>query len=355
MRRVLLGAACTSLALGSWTGLTAAHLHAQPPPGPALTVTGTLVDEEGTPAAGLDLELRPYPSRYERRLDDLGQSGPLSAAVDSTRSGPDGAFTLTAPVVGPYRLDISAPPESAAPGARGVAVAPVSHSLAPLPAPIVLPPMEVPHWQTLTIGAKDLDGQPVEGALVVADPALWRSERAEGNEARPRWNQPRQRIYPRFWRAAARTDAAGVATFSMPTAEVNAFVSAHGFRLRAGPIGDGGGVFELTPGVGVTVRVLDPHGRPAPRAVVTVGDSQDVPLALTDERGEATVGLTSDQSLIYQALGENHSLAWTAPLGPEPSEAAASANVEIRLRPPVEIAGSVTDASTGHPVPGAAI
>jgi len=344
-----------TLWLGLPTGLTADRLHAQPPPGPALTVTGTLVDEEGAPAAGLDLELRPYPSRYERRIDDLGESGRWSAAVDSTLSGPDGAFRLTAPAVGPYRLDISAPPGSAASGTRHVAVAPVSHTLTPLAAPIVLPPIEVPHWHTLTIGAKDLDGQPVEGALVVADPALWRSERAETNNARPRWNQPRQRIYPRFWRAATRTDAAGLATFSMPTAEVNAFVSAHGFRLRAGPIGDRGGVFELTPGVGVTVRVLDPRGKPAPRAVVTVGESQDVPLALTDERGEATVGLTSDQSLVYQAVGEDHSVAWTAPLGPEVSDASTPANVEVRLEPPAEITGSVTDASTGRPITGAAI
>ncbi|MCY3964967.1 MAG: carboxypeptidase regulatory-like domain-containing protein [Acidobacteria bacterium] len=354
MRRILLGAACTGLALGLSTGLTADRLHAQPP-GPALTVTGTLVDEEGAPAAGLDLELRPYPSRYERRLDDLGESGRLGAAVDSTRSGPDGAFTLTASAVGPYRLDISAPPGSAASGSRHVAVAPVSHSLAPLAAPIVLPPIEVPHWHTLTIGAKDLDGRPVEGALVVADPTLWRSERAEASDVRPRWNQPQKRIYPRFWRAATRTDAAGMATFSMPTAEVNAFVSAPGFRLRAGPIGKPGGVFELTRGVGVTIRVLDSRGRPAPRAVVTVGESQDVPLALTDERGEATVGLTSDQGLIYQAVAEDQSLAWTAPLGPGTGGAGAPANVEVRLRPPAEIAGSVTDASTGGPVPGAAI
>lgn len=354
MRRILLGAACTGLALGLATGPTADRLRAQPP-GPALTVTGTLVNEQGAPAAGLDLELRPYPSRYERRLDDLGESGPLSAAVDSTRSGPDGVFTLTAPAVGSYRLDISAPAESAAPESRGVAVAPVSHTLAPLAAPLVLPPIEVPNWHTLTVGTKDLDGQPVEGALVVADPTLWRSERAEASDVRPRWNQPRQRIYPRFWRATTRTDAAGVATFSMPTPDVNAFVSAPGFRLRAGPIGDRGGVFELTPGFGVTVRVLDPRGRPAPRAVVTVGESQDVPLALTDERGEATVGLTSDQGLIYQAVAEDQSLAWTAPLGPETGDAGAPANVEVRLRPPAEITGSVTDASTGRPVPGAAI
>ena len=355
MRKILLGTACTGLTLGLWTGLAADRLSAQPPPAPALTVTGTLVDEEGVPAAGLDLELRPAPSRYERRLEDLGESRRSSAAVDSTRSGPDGAFTLTAPAVGPYRLDISAPPASAASAARHVGVTPVSHTLAPLAAPIVLAPIEVPRWHTLTIGAKDLDGQPVEGALVVADPTLWRSQRAEANDVCTRWNQPQQRIYPRFWRAAARTDATGVATFRMPTAEVNAFVSAHGFRLRAGPVGDRGGVFELTPGAGVTVRVLDPRGRPAPRVAVTVGESQDVPLALTDERGEATVGLASDQGLIYQAVGGDHSLAWTAPLGPEGGDANAPANVEVRLKPATEIAGSVTDASTGRPVSGATI
>ncbi len=148
-----------TLWLGLPTGLTTDRLHAQPPPGPALTVMGTLVDEEGAPAAGLELELRPYPSRYERRLDDLGEPGRLSTAVDSTRSGPDGTFWLTAPAVGPYRLDISAPPGSAASGTRHIAVAPVSHTLTPLAAPIVLPPIEVPNWHTMTIGAKDLDGR----------------------------------------------------------------------------------------------------------------------------------------------------------------------------------------------------
>lgn len=69
-------------------------------------------------------------------------------------------------------------------------MAPVSHTLAPLASPIVLPPIEVPNWQTLTVGAKNPDGRPVEGALVVADPAPWRSERAEAIDARPRWNQP---------------------------------------------------------------------------------------------------------------------------------------------------------------------
>ena len=329
-------------------------LHAQPPPGPPLTVTGTLVDEEGAPAAGLDLELRPYPSRYERRLHDLGEPGGLQA-VDSTRSGANGAFTLTAPAVGTYRLDISVAAGDAPQDDRRVVTAPVSHTLAPLAAPIVLPPIEVPTWHTLTVGAKDLEGQPIEGALVVADPALWRSERADSDRGREPWNRRRERVYPRFGRAAARTDAAGLARFSMPTAEANVFVSAHGFRLRAGPVDGSGDTFELTPGTGVTVRVLDPQGRPAPRAAVTVGESQDVPLALTNDRGEATVGLAGSDSLVYQAIAEDRSLAWTSPLGPEAGDAGAPPIVELRLGPPAEIVGRVTDAATGSPVADAAV
>ena len=343
-----------ALCLGLLPDLTGDRLHAQPPPGPALTVTGTLVDEEGAPAAGLDLDLRPYPSRYERRLHDLGEPGGQQAAVDSTRSGANGAFTLTAPAVGTYRLDIAVAAGDATPGDRRVVPAPVFHTLAPLAAPIVLPPIEVPKWHTLTVGAKDLEGRPIEGALIVADSVLWRSERADANDARPRWHQPRQRIYPRFGRAAARTNAAGQARFSMPTAEANVFVSARGFRLRAGPIGDRGGAFELTPGPGVTVRALDSQGRPAPRVAVTVGENQDVPLALTDAHGEATVGLTSDQSLVYQAVAEDRSLARTAPLGPEAGDNAPR-SVEVRLEPPAEIAGRVTDAATGSPVAGAMV
>ena len=344
-----------ALCLGLLPDLTADGLQAQPPPGPALTVTGTLVDEEGAPAAGLDLDLRPYPSRYERRLHDLGEPGGLQAAVDSTRSGANGAFTLTAPAVGTYRLDIAVAAGDATPGDRRVVPAPVFHTLAPLAAPIVLPPIEVPTWHTLTVGVKDLEGQPVEGALVVADPALWRSERADSDRGQEPWNRRQERVYPRFGRAAAQTDAAGLATFSMPTAEANVFVSAPGFRLRAGPIGDRGGAFELTPGPGVTVRVLDPQGRPVPRAAVTVGASQDVPLALTDDRGEATVGLAGSDSLVYQAIAEDRSLAWTAPLGPEAGDAGAPLTVEVRLKPPAEIAGRVTDAATGSPVAGAAV
>ncbi len=352
-RSALLTLAAALLCAPTLLDPAAGALHAQPPPGPPLTVTGTLVDEEGAPAAGLDLDLRPYPSRYERRLHDLGEPGGLQA-VDSTRSGANGAFTLTAPAVGTYRLDISVAAGDAPQDDRRVVTAPVSHTLAPLAAPIVLPPIEVPKWHTLTVGAKDLEGRPIEGALIVADSVLWRSERADANDARPRWHQPRQRIYPRFGRAAARTNAAGQARFSMPTAEANVFVSARGFRLRAGPIGDRGGAFELTPGPGVTVRVLDSQGRPAPRVAVTVGENQDVPLALTDARGEATVGLTSDQSLVYQAVAEDRSLAGTAPLGPEAGDNAPR-SVEVRLEPPAEIVGRVTDAATGSPVAGAMV
>ncbi len=341
-----------------------------------MTVTGTLVAEEGAPAAGLDLNLRPYPSRYERLVNELGDPGALPAAVDSTRSGPGGTFTLTAPAVGPYRLEVSAPAEGAASGARHVTPAPLFHALAPLAAPLVLPPIEVAGWRVMTIVATDLEGEPVEGALVVADPGGWRSEPVDTGHGLDLWQRrDQERIVPRFGRAATRTDAAGLARFSLPTVEAGVALSAPGFRLRVGRVGAGGGSFELAPAAGMTVRILDPQGRPVPGAAVTVGERLDVPLGMTNDRGEATVVPVESRSLAYRALAEDHSIGWTAPPGSEAAGAGADRTlahvvsagqveagdagtdrtVEIGLEPPAEIAGRITDAATGRPVAGAAI
>ena len=347
-------ALCLALCLGLLPDLAGGRLLAQSPAGPALTVTGTLVDEEGAPTPRLVVKLRPYPNRYERRLHELGDPRGLPAAVDSTRSGGNGAFTLTAPVVGVYRLDIAVAAGGAAPDARDVVpAAPVYHTLAPFAAPIVLPPIEVPSWHAFAVGATGPEGQPVEGALVVVDPATRGAECTKaGHEP---WDRRQERVHPCFGRASARTDAGGLARFSMPTAEADVLVSAPGFRLKAGPVNAPGGTFELTPGAGVTVRVLDPQGRPAARAALTVRESLEAPLALTDDRGEATVGLAADRSLIYRAVGEDHCHARTAPLAPEPGDGDAPRSVEVRLAPPAEIAGRVADATTGRPVPGAVV
>ena len=48
--------------------ISAASLWSQPAD-PPLIVTGTLLDERGTPAADVEVTLRPYPSAYAIDLD----------------------------------------------------------------------------------------------------------------------------------------------------------------------------------------------------------------------------------------------------------------------------------------------
>lgn len=343
----------TTLCLGVLPDFVDGDLQAQMTPRPALAVKGTLVDEEGAPAAGLEVKLRPYPSRYERLLNELGEPGALPAAVDSTRSGPGGSFTLTAPAVGLYRLEVSAPAEGAASEARHATPLPLFHTLAPLAAPIVLPPIEVPSWQALTVAARDPKGQPVEGAVVVADPG--RSNPVDIGRRQEPLQRRQERVHPQFGRAVVRTNAAGLASFLLPSAAADVLLSAPGFRLRGGRVGGSGGSFELVPSAAVTVRVLDPEGRPFPGALVAVGRSQEIPLALTNDRGEATVGLAGRQSLVYKAIVADNSVGWAAPLGPEVGAGGAPRTVEIELEPPAEIAGRITDAVTGRPVAGAAV
>ena len=92
-------------------------------------------------------------------------------------------------------------------------------------------------------------------------------------------------------RASARTNEAGMARFSLPTAASSVAVSAPGFNLSVDDLSRDRAGFRLTRGDGVTFRVLDRDGVPVPRAVIRVGEYQAIPLALTNDRGEATVGL----------------------------------------------------------------
>ena len=62
------------LALGL-AGLAAPGLLAQPAADQPPTITGTVVDERGAPAADVEAVLRPYPSAYLVDLHLLGLRG----------------------------------------------------------------------------------------------------------------------------------------------------------------------------------------------------------------------------------------------------------------------------------------
>ena len=161
MRRRRCFAAAFGLSL-----LTAAGALAQPTAEMPLTVTGTLVDERGGPAANVEVVLRPYPSHYELDLDLLGYDA-LPAAVDRVQSGPDGSFALKAPVPGPYRLEI----RTAATAESPDAVVPLVYgNLTPLEASRTLRANELPDRHLVAARVLDADDRPIEGALVIASP-----------------------------------------------------------------------------------------------------------------------------------------------------------------------------------------
>ena len=326
----------------------------------AHTVAGTLIGPDLEPAAGLEVQLIPVPGSYDRRLRELGVADAIPV-VDRVRSGADGHFELLAPRPGPYRLEILAvPPQTA----RPTTVAPVYTDLLPLAEPKALPDIRLSGMHRLIVRAIDDAGRPVEGALVVARATRWSNRErpnpqpAEIHAGRP-WQRPERSgqpegIYPIFGRAAARTDVEGTVRLSLPTPDANVFVVASGFELRAGMV-EGRGTFELRRDPGVTLRVTRPNGTPVPRAVIRVAENAAVPLALTDEHGEATIGLNSGEAIPFQVETSDRSFGRTQPIKLPMDGSPRPHVVHVSLTPAIELRGQAVDAETRLGIDGAVV
>lgn len=329
-------------------GFAASGLGAQPSVDVPLTVTGTLVDERGAPVPGAEVVLRPYPSDYEIDLDLLGYDT-LPPAVDRGQSGLEGSFSLRAPVPGPYRLEfrIAPPTESAE------AVVPlVYRNLTPLDAPRVLQVYEVPNRRLVAARVLDADDQPIEGALVVASPTRSRSAR----QGRSASGEEPERLYARFERASARTDAQGVASFLMPTAEANVVVSAKGFGVETGATESGRATFVLTPDPGIRFRVRGPDGAPASGVLLRTRSKARAPLAVTDEQGEVTVGQLAGTETAFELLRWDSAFTRVSQADAAPANSAAAERiVDLRLEAPLRIPGRIVDRVSDSPVANAAV
>jgi hypothetical protein len=368
----------TLLCLG-FAGLITGALQAQP------TITGAVVDDGGAAAADVEVVLRPHPSAYEVDLDLLGHSDALPEAVDRVRSDADGAFSLSAPNAGPYVLELwrSAPesdPEAATPLAYG--------RLVPLKGSRVTNTIEAPDRHVVVVRALDKDDRPIEGALVVASPTLWLSPRtlgdlnrmarevSSGNFSRP----PVQQVLIGYGASSSRTDAEGIARLPMPTADATVFVSASGFVLGKGRTRSGRGALRLERDPGVRLRVRGPTGAPAPGVVIRTASARDrvtsggtasvlgmlgtpgafggsdMPLAVTDDSGEAVLGRTPGSETALELEAADHAFARVTLPAQDPADPEESQTViDVRLEDPLRIPGRTIDAASGLPIPDAAV
>lgn len=365
--------------------LTAPGLLGQSATDHSPAISGSVVDERGAPAAEVEVVLRPYPSDYEAELHVLGQTHALPAAVDRFRSGPDGVFSVSAPTAGPYRLEFG-PPRS--PDDTGPALPLLHGGLVPFKGSRATETIEVPDPHQVAVRVLDNDSQPVEGALVVANPDIWVSPRylaaltrmvrdvSAGSYSRP----AEQQIFPTYHPSAARTDTEGIARLPLPTENATILVSATGFALTEGTTRSGRAAFRLERDPGVRLRVRGPTGAPAPGVLIRTASARDelrsasatnvlrtlrtpgslgttgTPLAVTDDNGEAVVSRTTGAETALELEAADHAFARVSLQAPRSADPSAGQQlVNVRLEAPLQIPGRVVDTASGLPIDGAAI
>ena len=368
----------TLLCLG-FAGLITGALHAQP------TVSGALVDERGAPAADVEVVLRPYPGAFEADLYVLGHSDALPEAVDRTRSDANGAFSLSAPVAGPYRLEFG---RSMSPNESSFVMPLIHGELLPLKGTKVTNTIDVPDRHLVAVRVLDTDDQPVEGALVVANPSVWVSPRTlgvltrrarelnSGNYSRP----SAQLILPTNHPSSSRTDADGVARIAMPTDEASVVVSASGFVLGRGKTRSGRVAMRLERDPGVRLRVRGPTGATVPGVLIRTASARDrainadtpdalatlgtpgalggfdTPLAITDGNGEAVIGRPFGAETALEVEAADGAFAQVSLPAATPVESQERQHIiDVRLEDPLRIPGRIVDAASGLPIHSAAI
>lgn len=233
-----------------------------------LTIRGVALGPEGEPVPG-QAALIPLISRFElARFHALGQ--PRSPAVDTVPLGADGGFRLKAPEIGFWVVAVEAPEMTT-----------VEMYLSPLTASVDLPTLRMESAGERIVVVRDRAGQPVASALVLGLPVGPPHNGAfPGSFGRTPWS-PQQLL--------GRTDDQGrvrLRPFADQDLEVAAwapgFLPSEKVPMRSGTL-----EIALEAGIGRTVRVLQPSGRPAAEALVEIG-SFDWPAGWTDEEGRLT-------------------------------------------------------------------
>jgi protocatechuate 3,4-dioxygenase beta subunit len=289
-----------------------------------IPVTGRVLTPDGKAAPGVRVALIPIVSEVEfAKLDLSGKTGPAPAAAVST--GPAGAFQLTAPDAGMWKVRLEAS-----------GCVPLEALLLPLLEEAELPDAQLVPDAGFQVKVTGDRGQPVGQAWV----------RLEGSERKASvtevWRLPLRR--------AAWTDANGSVTFPRPAGEsLTVWAVAPGFLPgEQKDVRGGGASLRLAPGPVRQIQIRDPQGKGIPGVFVSA----------TETGWRA--GRTSAQGLLeltvpaagvdLRLLAEDGRRLTYRLKAAKPGEEGPAVAV---LKPVSPMGGKVVSARDGRPLPGA--
>lgn len=306
-----------------------------PQVGAAHAVTGVVVDADGRPLAGVEVELRPFVSDHQAALDDLAGSFAPPAA-DRATTGADGRYRLHAPGEGLWDL-----------AARAPGRLPSGFRVGPLFGDEEQPPLALPAAGEVELVVLDAaSGEPLAGVLVAAEnrdgPALaWR-----------------QRGIARPERRRAVTGDDGVARLPLGERETLRLVAAKSGYGTADAESAGGRVtLRLARGQPLGALVLEADRTPVAGAVVLGmpggGSGSPVPLGVSDAGGRLLLSHGGGQGIRLSAVDADGRRA-TAGVAALPPDAEEKRRVgALVLEPPPVLAGHTSSGPGGAPLAGA--
>ena len=132
-------------------------------------------------------------------------------------------------------------------------------------------------------------------------------------------------------------------------------VSAPGLALSTGETVTGDTTFRLKPGAEIVLHVRRTNGEPAGLAVIRSASDIRAPLLMTDERGEAVIGVPTDRPMTFGIeTADGASARVLVPVPKLRQDAPEHRVVDVRLAAPTPISGRATETASTVPVPHAA-
>lgn len=287
-----------------------------------LRVRGRLTEASGGPAADVVIELRARPGFWEEQAALLGLVDGAAATAQS-RSDKAGKFELAAPGPGVFRLFLRT--------RDGLEM----HIDLDLLSPRDLGTLELPRSEPLELEVRGEGGAVVSGARVMLTP---------------------NRYFERSWSLAQSmtlaakslvTDEHGrVSVPAVVGAPIQATALAPGRVATERELRQPDGLLSVRRGQPLVLRVVEPDGRPAARALVL---AEPFPIAATDEQGEVTLSLPPERPRSVLVISPSKASGITTlTAGREPAS-------PLRLAQPVRVSGEVIAQEIGERIAGALV